>query len=191
MAKYYLDIETYSPGERPNPKTDKVITIQFQELDSVKGHATGPLHILKEWESSEKEIVKEFSKLFKPWDFIPVGNSLAFERSFLREKFRKHLGRKVENSELDYNFPSIDIQPLFVLLNGGAFKGCGMHNFTTKKTNGSFVSAWYEDKDYGQIVKYVKEEAEAFIEFYQRACKLLPGVFLGKSRKKVGKCRRL
>jgi len=189
MAKYYFDIETYSPGEIPNPKTDKIITIQFQELDTFKGHAAGPLHILKEWESSEKEIVKEFAEIFKPWDFIPVGNNLAFERSFLREKFRQHLGKKVEDGELDYNFPSIDIQPLFVLLNDGAFKGCGMHNFTAKKVDGSFVRTWYENKEYEKIMSYIKEEADAFIEFYQRACSIIPKSFLNKTKQQVERCK--
>ena len=33
MAEYYFDIETYSPNEKPNPDTDKIITIQFQRID--------------------------------------------------------------------------------------------------------------------------------------------------------------
>ena len=64
MAEYYFDIETYSPGERPNPETDKIITIQFQRIDLRTGEPKGELIILKEWESSEKEIVIQFFNQF-------------------------------------------------------------------------------------------------------------------------------
>ena len=56
MASYYLDIETTGL----NPKVDKIITIQFQQLDMNTGSPVGELIILKEWESSEKEMLKQF-----------------------------------------------------------------------------------------------------------------------------------
>jgi len=64
MAEYYFDIETYSPGEKPNPETDKIITIQFQRIDLKTGKPREKLEILKEWESSEKQIVTEFFNRF-------------------------------------------------------------------------------------------------------------------------------
>ena len=48
MAEYYFDIETYSPGEKPNPETDKIITIQFQRIDLRSGEPKEDLIILKE-----------------------------------------------------------------------------------------------------------------------------------------------
>ena len=55
MTEYYFDTETtgFDPSE------DKIITIQFQELDRFTGKPIGDLKILKEWESSEKEILTE------------------------------------------------------------------------------------------------------------------------------------
>ncbi len=47
---YYFDIETYSPNEKPDPKTDKILTIQFQKIDIKTGEKQGELQILKEWE---------------------------------------------------------------------------------------------------------------------------------------------
>jgi len=64
MAEYYFDIETYSPGERPNPEKDKIIVIQYQKIDLRSGEPRGDLIILKEWESSEKEIVTQFFNQF-------------------------------------------------------------------------------------------------------------------------------
>ena len=56
MTSYYLDIETTGF----DPKFDKIITIQYQQLDIASGKPIGNLIILKEWESSEKEILKKF-----------------------------------------------------------------------------------------------------------------------------------
>ena len=53
MAEYYFDIETYSPREKPDPETDKIITIQFQRIDLKTGEPRGDLIILKEWKSQK------------------------------------------------------------------------------------------------------------------------------------------
>lgn len=55
MAEYYFDIETYPPNEKPNPDTDKIITIQFQRIDLRTGKPIGELKILREWNSSVNE----------------------------------------------------------------------------------------------------------------------------------------
>ena len=77
MGNYYLDIETTGL----DPEKDKILTIQYQELDRNKGEAVGELVVLKEWESSEKEILRKF--LFEtyildeyPFSFIPTGYNL-------------------------------------------------------------------------------------------------------------------
>ncbi len=46
MAEYYFDIETYSPRDKPNPETDKIITIQFQRIDLRTGKPKEDLVIL-------------------------------------------------------------------------------------------------------------------------------------------------
>ena len=74
MPNYYLDIETTGL----NPEKDKIITIQYAELDSFTSEQVGELKILKEWESSEKEILRQFvidSEITKsyPFSFVSVG----------------------------------------------------------------------------------------------------------------------
>ena len=53
---YYLDIETTGLDELHN----KIITIQYMELERNTAKPAGPLKILKEWESDEKTILTEF-----------------------------------------------------------------------------------------------------------------------------------
>ncbi len=177
MAKYYFDIETYSVGEKIDPSKDKIISIQFQELNDKTGEAKGPLNIYKEWETSEEAIVRKFFPKFRAWEFIPVGNNLAFERMFLKEKFEKFLGREITHKYLDYYMPSIDLQPVLVIMNKGQFKGSGLHFFSEKKYSGEKIKEWYEAKDFESIENYIKMEARAFIKLYAKLVKELPKIF--------------
>src|SRR3989344_7480866 len=116
MVEYYFDIETYSPGEKPNPETDKIVTIQFQRIDLRTGKPREELVILREWESSEEQVVKTFYNMFfeknnSVWDFIPVGFNLNFEWEFLISKFEKYIGKRFTSKELHYNHPHLDIKP--------------------------------------------------------------------------------
>ena len=86
---YYLDIETTGLDELH----DKIITIQYMELERNTGNPIGPLKILKEWESDEKTILKKFVEDFVPtnkWAFIPIGFGLQFEHKiFVAEMYLK------------------------------------------------------------------------------------------------------
>ena len=53
MPKYYLDIETLGL----EPSTDKIVTIQYAEIDYITGEQKSELKILKECKSSEKDIL--------------------------------------------------------------------------------------------------------------------------------------
>ena len=130
MSRFYLDIETCPLEEFYNPGVDnkslitdtsknKIITIQFQPLTFDTGVPTDELTILKEWESSEEGIVKEFAKIFGDsidvWKFVPVGNNLVFEMIHLIPKLKKYCG-----IELDpFHKPAIDVKPILITVNGG------------------------------------------------------------------------
>ena len=173
MTEYYFDIETYSMEEKPNPEKDKIISIQYQRIDLRTGKPIGNLVILKEWESSEEEIVKKFYNKFftdgsSVWDFIAVGYNLNFEWEFLICKFEKYLGEKLTSKDLHYRFPHIDLKPIIVLLNNGSFSGASLDKFTKKKQNGKIIKDYYKNKEYVEIENYIKNETEAFLEFLQK-----------------------
>lgn len=173
MSEYYFDIETYSPEEKPNPERDKIVAIQFQRIDLRTGKPNGELTILKEWESSEENIVKElfhqfFSDGTSVWNFIPVGFNLNFEWEFLIAKFEKYIGKKLTSRNLHYERPHLDLRPIVVLLNGGSFKGAKLDKFTSKPCDGKSIKDWYEKKEFDKIEEYIKNEADAVLEFLQR-----------------------
>ena len=159
--EYYLDLET----QGLNPETDKIVTLQYQQLNS-EGDPVGNLVILKEWELGEEELIKRFLTVFRKWEFIPVGMNLGFDFRFLLTKIQKYPGGKIDLLELS-SFPHLDIKPILVLMNGGNFKGAKLSNFTEKGQNGIAIPLYYKNKEYDKILGYIEKEASEFIKFYK------------------------
>jgi hypothetical protein len=161
MRNFYFDIETVGL----DPKKHKIITIQYQELGRNTGKAVGELKILKEWESSEREILEKFIKDSKiedpyPFTFIPMGYNLNFEHNFLKERTAIH-----SLNPLDIlTKPFIDLRAFGIIMNKGEFKGSGLDKITGKQMSGKQIPEWYENKEYDKIIKYIKDEAKAFIQ---------------------------
>ena len=133
MPQYYLDIETTGL----NPLADKIVTIQYQELDRTTGEAIGDLNILRAWESSEKEIIEQFilgSRVLDPYpfSFVPIGFNLNFEHNFLKTRSEKN-----ELPSIDIlSHPFLDLRIIGVIMNKGEFKGSGLDKLTGKERNG-------------------------------------------------------
>ncbi len=161
MAQFYLDIETTGL----DPTKDKIITIQFQELDRYTGKAVGELVILKEWDSSEKDILNEFiSKtniLQGGFTFVPVGYNLNFEHNFL--KIRSIVNNLPPIDIL--NNPFLDLRAIGILMNKGQFKGSKLSDLTGKQEDGKNIPLWYESKDYERIINYIINETNEFVKF--------------------------
>jgi len=173
MGNFYLDIETTGL----DPKTSKIVTIQFQELERNSGRRKGELVILKEWESSEKQIVKEFAEVYgdgttDKWKFIPSGFNLGFEHNFLRHKAEQYYLPPLDI----LNRPFIDLHSVAILMNRGEFKGSGLDKVSKKSGSGKDIPIWYENKQYDRIIKYVQDEAKSFIELHADLYEELPKI---------------
>jgi len=174
MSSYYLDIETTGL----NPKENKIITIQYQQLDMNTGEPIGKLIILKEWESSEKEILNKFisdSKILdeNPFRFVPIGFNLGFEHNFL--KARTSINGLPEIDILSK--PFIDLRAIAILMNKGQFKGSSLDGMTGKKSNGSKLPLLYETKKYGEIIDYIEDETKEFLKFNVWLYKEMPELY--------------
>jgi len=176
LAEYYFDMETTGL----NPQKDKIITIQWQELDRYTGEPIGELQILKEWESSEKEILKEFLPNImceRPFDFVFVGNNLLFDFSFLNTRFDRYGLAKLD-LHYWYERPFVDIKPILVVINEGKFVG---YNKLLKKDNAlaemnKQIPQFYKEEKYLEIIKYIEGETKVFIKAYQVLKKELPSL---------------
>lgn len=162
MSNYYLDIETTGP----NPKVDKIVTIQFVELERSTAVQKGELKILKEWESSEREMLLSFISESKITDryafaFVPIGYNLGFEHKFILERCKANALQPIGI----LNRPFIDLRSLGVLMNRGEFKDSGLDKITGKPHNGRIIPKWYIEKKWQEIENYVTVEAKEFIQF--------------------------
>lgn len=181
MGNFYLDIETTGL----DAKKHKIITIQYQELDRNAGDAKGELVILKEWESSEREIIEKFlqeSGITDKYDFafIPTGYNLNFEHNFFKERTALH-----SFTPLDMlNKPFLDLRAFGIIMNRGEFKGSSLDKITGKPMNGSQIPVWYENKEYNKIIEYIKVEAREFIKLNVWLYKEMPK-FLERFKKET------
>mgnify|MGYP001161100666 CR=1 FL=1 len=171
MGNFYFDIETTGL----DPKKDKILTIQYQELNRNTGEPIGELKILKEWESSEKEIISQFLTNTNVLDnyafsFVPVGYNLNFEHNFLRERTKIN-GLQIVDI---LNKPFIDLRVIGILMNKGEFKGSGLDKLTGKEGEGSNIPIWYNNHEYEKIIEYITQEAREFIKFNVWLYKKLP-----------------
>ena len=176
MTDFYLDFETLGI----KPEYDKIITIQYQQVDTKTGAPKGSLTILKEWESSEKEILKEFLEVLNPenvWDFIPIGYNLRFELHFLQTRLRNILKFELSNEWLNYNLPRIDIRSILVMMNQGQLKGATLSWFIDKKSDSREIPKWYEGKEYGKIEAYIEDETKRFLHAYQFLKERIPPLY--------------
>ena len=172
MASYYLDIETESLDEF----VDKIITIQYQKLKWKTNEPDGPLVILKSWESSEKDILEQFQKVFgtEQWGFVAYGYNIFFEEKFLRERsIACGLAKPIKL----FDRPTVDLHSVGILMNNG-FKGSGLDNITSKKGNGLACLVHYNAGNYAKVIQYIEQETKAYLHFLVWLTKHMPKVLL-------------
>ena len=168
---YYLDIETTGFSELD----DKIITIQYMQLDDRTGKPVGSLKILKEWESDEKTILKRFIEDFRPkdrWAFVPVGYGLGFEHKFF---WQRCISNGLEPISI-LGRPFLDLMTVGVQLNCGSFKGAALDDLTSKPHDGSVIPGYYRENKYAEIERFIKEETDGFTTFCSRIYEELPNL---------------
>ena len=176
VTEYYLDFET----EGLDPSRHKIITIQYQELDMRTGSPKGSLTILREWESSEAEIVSRFLEVLNPtndFDFIPVGFNLRFELFFLRERVARVLNQRLDDRWVFYGLPRIDIKSTLVMINGGRLKGTTLDWFVRKEAPNWKIPDLYHAGEFDAIERYFRDEAEKFVHAYRFLKQELPPLY--------------
>jgi hypothetical protein len=166
MPEYYLDIETTGL----DPRSDRIITIQYQKLAMVSGRTEGPLTILKEWESSERGILELFLPILLgsgPFSFVAIGFNIPFVYTFILERARAVGLDPPDPVYLIGRKPYLDLKPFAVLMNNGSFKGASLDRFTSLTFSGDIIPKLYEAGDHDRIVSCIEEEAREFQALYR------------------------
>ena len=160
VTLFYFDVE----AEGEDPQQDRLITIQYQPLgDDLR--PIGSLAVLTEWEWGEKEIVRAFlpKGLLDPtWDFVPVGNRLRFDLTFLMEKAQRHGLRAWSPAELRrfwFEKPVLDLGSVLVLMNAGRFEGSSIESFADKGPSAE-IPILYRKGKFPEILEYVEHERD-------------------------------
>lgn len=182
---YYFDIETVpnpefidEPYASLEPSKAKIITIQYQPLNTYNGLPTGELTILKEWDkqSSERVILEKFRKIYLEngiWGFIPVGNNLLFECRFMKYKLKEYFN--LHRLKLGQK-PLLDIKHILILMNNGRFKEYSKP--IGKSGKAANMMNWYYNQHFDMIEQYITEEAESFLKAYSILKRELPKIQL-------------
>ena len=116
MTEWYLDIET----DGPDPRTNRILTIQYQRL--VRGEPEGVFQVLAEWEWGEKQIVRTIveRRLLEPTsEFVPVGTGLKDHIAFIIEKAERYGVKEFSIEELQRYWVQKPIIDLALADSGG------------------------------------------------------------------------
>jgi len=183
VTLYYFDVET----EGDDPQADRIVSVQYQQLaDDLS--PLGSFQIMAEWEWGEKQVVQmalEKGVLEPTWDFVPVGNRLRFDLTFLLERATKWKLVQWDPAKLKiywYTKPLLDLAPILVLMNRGGFTGSSLQAFADKPS-GSEVPHLYRQGRYKEIIEYVTKEKDAALSVLQEARDVLAA--LGDRRRRT------
>ena len=169
---YYFDMETTGL----NPDKHKIIAIQHQKLDEKMGEPIEEIHISREWEVSEKEILRTLLPQIQcsnPWNFIIIGTDLLFDFNFLDKRARIH---GFNGFDISYCYERIflDLKYTLVLINNGQFKGYNRVIDPGGSISDVDVPRLYEEGKFQEIIKYIEKKAKLFLKAFQTLKSELP-----------------
>jgi len=173
LPLYYFDVET--TGD--DPQQDRIVTVQYQPLADDLA-PVGSFQVIAEWEWGEKLVIQmalDKGVLESNWDFIPVGNRLRFDLTFLIERATKWKLIDWNLAKLKYYWftkPYIDLGPFLVMLNRGTLAGSSLHRFADKES-GARVPKMYRQGQYSEIIDYVTRERNAAMDLLRDGREIL------------------
>jgi hypothetical protein len=143
------------------------VSIQYRQLsdDLVP---VGSFQIMVEWEWGEKQIIQMILNkgvLEPTWDFVPVGNRLRFDLTFLIERATKWKLLDWDAAKLKYFWftkPLLDLQPVLVLMNAGQFTGSSLGAFARKDSGGKVPTLYHQGR-VKEIIEYITQEHDAML----------------------------
>ena len=159
MARLFLDIETYSSGPRPT-YDDKVIAIAYKQEGC-------PVTLLKEWESSEKQILTRFLEEIQKIDRLNIigHNILRFDLPIIINRAAAHgIAPVGELMRLLLDSYTIDTIQAQLPANNFYFKGLGLAECAkrigaeTRTCPGLEIQIRYEEGDYAAITEHIIED---------------------------------
>ncbi len=106
---------------------------------------------------------------------MPIGCNLNFDLFTLWSRGRA-IGVDISLETLLYDHPYVNIQPILVMINEGAFKGAGLAQFTGKEHSGLNMASWYASKDYAAIEAHIRDEADPFSYLYKSVKRRFPEI---------------
>ncbi len=185
MGHLFLDIESYlqkgheESGKNPYLPESKVILISYNYYSTknppVKDEIKPPT-FLKEWESSEKNILVQFMKFLeelrrKDAELKVHGfNILKFDLPYLFGRMKHHrLGNEKELHDLLFGQQSTDMMQLSEIISDSTRKKEGLWDIQKHDLNRFFdiqteewaseeCSRYYDEKKYDNIIDYCKKE---------------------------------
>ena len=159
MTRLFLDIETYSPGPKPT-YDDRIIAIAYKPEG-------GPVTVLKEWESDEKQILTRFLEEIKRIDRLSIigHNILRFDLPLINNRASAHgIASTGDLMRLLLDPYPIDTIQAQLPANNFFFKGLGLAECAkrigaeTRTCPGSEIKTRYDEGDYTAITEHVRED---------------------------------
>ena len=159
MTRLFLDVETYSLGPKPT-YDDRIIAIAYKQEG-------GPITVLKEWESDERQILNQFLEQMQQIDRPSIigHNILRFDLPVVVNRASLHnLAATEDLMHLLLDSYPIDTLQAQLPANNFYFKGLSLAECAkridaeTRTCPGAEIKTRYEQSDYTAIVEHVTED---------------------------------
>jgi len=75
-----------------------------------------------------------------------------------------------------HEIPKLDLKSILVIANKGNFKGSSLDNFSKKSGSGQQTRLYIKNKEWDNLLNYIKQEAEAFLDVYKILVKNIPTI---------------